>query len=227
MNSTRLPGKVMLPILDKPVLWHIFQRLANCKTLDEICIATSKNSSDDIIVEFAKKEGIKFFRGEEEKIADRLVAAANEFDADAIVRITGDCPLVDPLVIDELVSIYRNDTRYDYVSNIIKRTFPDGLDTEVISVNFLRKIFTEIDNSKKHFSTYIIKNHKKFNYYNYENDKNLAHLRWTLDYEEDFEFIKSVYSKIYPINPNFVKNDILKLLNEEPHLSKINEKYCS
>ena len=225
MKSTRLPGKAMMPILEKPVLWYIFKRLSNCKNLDEICISTSQNSSDDIIEEFAQKEKINIFRGDEEKIVNRLIGTADKFNADAIVRITADCPLIDPLLIDELISIYKSKSTYDYVSNIIKRTYPDGLDTEIISIDFLKNIFQNVEKSQELFSIFITENYKKFNCFSYENKKDLSKLRWTLDYQEDYDFIKNIYSKLYLQNPNFDMNDILKLLDKYPNLSQINEKY--
>ena len=226
MNSTRLPGKVMIKILDKPILGHIYQRMLNCKTLDDVCIATTENYKDDIIEEFAQSEKIKIYRGDEENISLRLLEAAKKFHADAIVRITGDCPLVDPKLIDKLVNKYKEKKSSDIVSNVIKRTYPDGLDIEVISTKFLKKISPEYNKSLKPFSEFLAEQSKKINYYSYEYSKNFAHHRWTIDHKEDLEFVEKIYLNLYPKKQNFTSEDIIKLLEKYPELLKINEKYC-
>lgn len=226
MSSTRLPNKVMLPIVGKPILWHIYNRLGKCN-VDQICIATSTNTSDDEIEKFALKENIEIFRGSEELVLIRLLGAAKRFKADAIVRITADCPFVDPKIVNQLLYIYRHNSNLDFVSNTIERTFPDGLDAEVISTKFLEKLSNNLQDDffQQWFATYMIENYKQFNCMNYVHITNLSHLRWTVDYEEDYEFIKSIYNELYPKMNIFYLDDILELLTKKPHLSKINQKY--
>ena len=120
MGSNRLPGKVMMQILGKPMIWHIYNRLKTCN-VDEICIATSTNPNDDKIEEFALKEDIKIFRGSENLILDRLLSATKKFKADAIARITADCPLVDPDIVNHLIQIYRQSPDLDFICNKIGR----------------------------------------------------------------------------------------------------------
>ncbi len=227
MGSTRLPEKVMLPILDKPVIWHIFHRLQACRNLDQICVAFSSNNLDDKIEKFLIKNEIQFFRGSEKNLIERLLGAANKFEADAIVRITGDCPLIDPAVVDKLVEIYKSDKNYDFVSNTIQRTFPHGLDAEVISKSLLNRLSKELKNEyfREWFPTYIIQNKKNFNCFNLTYEKNLFHMRWTLDYKEDYQFITKVYEKLYNESRIFYMQDILELLEKEPKISELNKKY--
>lgn len=224
MNSTRLPGKVLLPILEKPVIGHIYERLKFSKKIDEICISTSINKSDDPIVEYAKKEGIKFFRGSEENVVSRLLKTAQKFHADTIVRITGDDPLIDPKIIDKLISLYEENPSADFVSNNKERTFPVGLDTEVIPVKTLEK-FYPISNDPIFFEyfigMYIFEHPKKFFSIGYKLEKPQL-LRWTLDFPEDYEFIKKIYSSLYKPGKIFYMEDILAYLEKHPEVNDIN-----
>lgn len=227
MSSSRLPGKVMLPILVKPVIWHIYNRLRTCNNIAQICIATSTNPLDDEIENFSIKENIAIFRGSEEKLVNRLLGAARKFDADAIARITADCPLVDPKIVDQLITIYLRASNIDFVSNTMERTFPDGLDAEVISTKFLDELSVELHDSQIWFIMHIIENQRRYRCMNYKNKVNLSKLRWTMDYEEDYEFIKAVYNELYDEAKIFYMEDILNLLARKPSISKINQKYPS
>ena len=185
----------MLPILERPIIWHIYNRLKGCKKINQICIATSTNPLDDIIETFALKEKVDIFRGSEERIVDRLLGAARKFNADAIVRITGDCPLVDPFVVDQVIQTFLDKPNMDFASNTIERTFPDGLDVEIISRDFLEKLSFQLGDSQEWFAIHMIKNHELLNCSNYKNTTNLSKLRWTVDYEEDYEFVKKLCIK--------------------------------
>lgn len=228
INSTRLPAKVMLPILNKPILWHIHHRLKKCD-VDEICIATSTNPSDDQIEKFAVKENIQCFRGSEELVLDRLIGAAEKFNSDAIVRITGDCPLFDPNVINEMISIYKSQKKIDFVSNTVSRTFPDGLDVEIMSVDFLHRLSEKLQDPflREWFPMYMVENCNQFSYVSHKNKDDLSHLRWTVDYVEDFQFVRSVYEELYPKLDVFNMQDVLDLIKNKPEISKINQKYSA
>ena len=227
MRSTRLPGKVLLPLEGKPVLWHVFFRLTKSKLIDEICISTSTNPMDDKIEKFAHEYGIKIFRGSEENLVKRHLDAGKKFEADVIVRITGDCPLVDPQIVDKTVEAYLNDKKLDFVSNTKTRTYPIGLDVEVFPVKTLEKIFSISENSV--FYEYFISN------YIYENPSifkskgitlNKANLlRWTLDYPEDYVFLKKIFGDLYLDNKIFHMDDVLSFLKEHTEISKINSMY--
>jgi spore coat polysaccharide biosynthesis protein SpsF len=224
-GSSRLQEKIMLPILGKPIIWHIYNRLKNCNKINQICIATSTNSLDDVIEKFALNENIDIFRGSEEKIVDRLIGAARKFNADAIVRITGDCPLVDPYIVDQIIQKFLDNPNLDFVSNTIKRTFPDGLDIEIISRDFLEKLPSQLGDSQEWFAIHIIENHKRFNCINYSNTIDLSKLRWTVDYEEDYKFVKAVYQELFKQDQVFHMKDIIDLLSRKPEIAAINAKY--
>ena len=224
MQSRRLPGKVLLPLEDKPVLWHIFSRLTKSKLIDEVCISTSTNPTDDKIEKFAHEYGIKIFRGSEENLVKRHLDAGKKFNADVIVRVTGDCPLVDPKIVDKVIRVYLEDKKLDFASNSKTKTYPIGLDVEVFPVKTLEKIFSISEDSV--FYEYFISN------YIYENPSifkskgislNKANLlRWTLDYPEDYTFFKKIFGELYLDNKIFHMDDVLNFLKEHMEISKIN-----
>lgn len=227
MGSARLPNKAMLQISNKSILFHIYKRLMDCKELDMVCIATSNNVKDDLIEEFAITEGIPFFRGSEQMVGERVLQAALKYKADAFVRITADCPLVDPQLIDKMVSIYKkNMPNIDMVSNTIERTFPDGLDAEVISVKFLSNILKKLESPFEHewFMMHIIENYKNYMCLNFKNFTDLSKMRWTVDYQEDYEFIKLIYENFHKKNI-FYFQDVLELIKHKPELLQINNKF--
>ena len=199
MGSERLPGKVMMPLQGKPVLWHIYNRLTFSKLIDQICVSTSTEKQDDVIEEFACSNNIPLFRGDENNVIRRNYDAAKKFNADTIVRITADCPLIDPEIVDKTISLYLNNPNSDFVSNDKIRTFPIGLDVEVIPVSTLEK-FLEISDDPYFYeyfiSFYIYERPEQYISLNLElNPPNT--LRWTLDYEEDYEFITKIYEHLF------------------------------
>jgi len=230
MNSQRLPGKVMLEILQKPIIRHIYDRLKISKTLHDVVISTGKFQDNKSICEYAQNHAIPYFSGSENDLIDRLYQTTIKFNADAIVRITSDCPLVDPQIVDELVTEFlHNNDKYDIVTNCKIRTFPHGLDAEVYSLNILRKLWQEIKEPqlREWFPFYIEKNPSQFRILNIENTTDQHNLRWTVDYPEDFQFVKSVYENLYEKNNAFGMKEILQLLQTKPELSNINSKYVN
>jgi len=224
MSSSRLPGKVLLPILGKPVIWHIYNRLKFSKKLNEICISTSTDSLDDPIVQFAKENEIKYFRGSSKNLVSRHLGAANFFNADVVVRITSDDPLVDPKVVDKLITIYENNPDSDFVSNSKEHTFPVGLEVEVMPKQTLEKLLSISNDPIFHeffISNYIYEHPNEFKSIGYKLKKSNL-LRWTLDYPEDYEFIKKIYGHLYSTKEVFHMKDIISLLREKPDLKKIN-----
>lgn len=228
MNSQRLPGKVMMNLLDKPIIWHIYNRLKHCKYLDDAVISTGEYSNNKEIIDFAKAEKIPYFEGSEKDLIDRLYETTVKFQASAIVRITADCPLVDPVVVDRLVQFYRNNPQYDIVTNCKVRTFPHGLDAEIYSLESLKKMWKEIKQPeiREWFPFFVEKNQSMFKIFNVENDQNLSNLRWALDYPEDYELIKIIYQSLFKQNEVFTTKDVLALLEQNPKLSEINSKYA-
>lgn len=228
VGSTRLPRKAMLKILGKPIIWHIYNRLKFCNNLDEIVIATGDSRNNLEIQNFAKKNNIPIFEGSEVDLVSRLYETGEKFHASAIVRITGDSPLVDPLIVDQIISTYKkNIKKIDIVSNMRKTSFPYGLEVEIFSMESLKKMLLLIKKPemREWFSLFIEKNPNLFNILNISNSKDLSKLRWTLDYEEDYKFIKKIYEELYIENQMFFMNDILKLLKKNPKMAEINKKY--
>ena len=225
MGSTRLPGKVMKEILGKPVILWDLDRVSLSKLIDEIIVAIPYGKENDIIVDTIKEYNDKIVttRGSENDVLDRYYQAALKTNADVVVRITSDCPLIDPVVIDYVIEQFLNND-CDYCSNSLTRTYPRGLDVEVFSFIALKNAWIEAqkDYEREHVTPYIIENPDKFKLLKVTNDIDLSHLRWTLDTNEDFEFISAVYKKIYKKKKSFLMDDILELLDREPELIDIN-----
>lgn len=229
MDSSRLPGKVLLPILGKPVIWHIYERLKFSNNIDKICISTSNETSDEPIIKFAEENGIDYYRGSKENLVSRHLGAAEKFKADTIIRITADCPLVDPTIVDSLLDVYRKNPDMDFISNTKVRTYPIGLDVEIIPTKTLERLLP-ISNDPIFYeyfiSMYIYEHPNDFRSIGTSLDKpNL--LRWTLDYIEDYEFVKQVYEYLYKENSIFGMDEILQLLKKHPELSDINSMHNS
>ncbi len=229
MNSTRLQGKVLLPIEQKPVLWHVYDRLTYSKKIDSICISTSSNKSDDPIVRFAEENKIKFYRGSETDLISRHYEAAKKYDGDIIIRITAGCPLVNPQIIDQLLELYEKNPQVDFVSNSKIHTFPLGLDAEIFPVRTLEK-FRPISNYPEFYeyfiSMYIYEHHEKFTSLGVQLKKTNL-LRCILDYKEDYEFLKIIFHHLYKSNKIFLMNDILEFLRKNPEIQKINSMHYS
>lgn len=226
MGSTRLPGKVMLDLCGKTVLERVVERVRKVKNIDEIVIATTTKKDDDIIVNKALKCNVKIFRGSEDDVLSRYYFAAKKYNADVIVRITSDCPLIDPAVTESVIDYYlKNVYKFDYVSNTLERTYPRGLDTEVFSFKSLEKAFAEaiLERDREHVTTYIWKNPDVFKLGCYKNDKDYSHLRWTLDTSEDYELIKRIYNYFCSFNNlNFRMIDVINLYKVDNELISIN-----
>lgn len=227
MGSSRLPGKVMKELTGKPVLWHVIERVKQAKNIDQIIIATTTHKRDKIIFEKAEEWGVKPYQGSEEDVLARYYEAANKYDIDTVVRITSDCPLIDPHIIDEIVGYY-NKIDYTLVTNagsdLNNRTYPRGLDTEVFSFEVLEKAYNKAEEKyqREHVTPYIYENYEDIFYY--KNNEDLSNYRLTLDTKEDFELIKILYDKLYKGEHNFYLNEIIEVLNKNKELLKINQK---
>lgn len=225
MGSTRLPGKIMKNLLGKPVILWDLDRVSLSKLVDEIVVAIPYGKENDVIVDTVKEynDKVKIVRGSEDDVLDRYYQAAMQTNADVVVRITSDCPLIDPVVIDEIIRLFL-DKNCDYCSNSLMRTYPRGLDTEVFSFKVLEEAWNKAkkDYEREHVTPYIIENPDKFTLLNVANNIDLSNMRWTLDTKEDFEFIDTIYKRIYSKNQFFLMDDVLKLLEKEPELIDIN-----
>ncbi|HIK32263.1 MAG TPA: glycosyltransferase family protein [Oscillatoriales cyanobacterium M4454_W2019_049] len=223
MTSTRLPGKVLKQVLGKPLLEYQIERLHRVQLADEIVIATTTKATDDPIVELCDRLSIPYFRGSEEDVLARYHGAAKAHQADVIVRVTSDCPLIDPQAIDRVIQSYIDD-RYDYVSNCIERTYPRGMDTEVFSFKALNEAFLEATAKpdREHVTPFIHRQPDRYKLGSVLYNQNCSQHRWTVDTPEDFALIQKILESLYPQNPEFSLEDCLELFDRYPEWSKIN-----
>ena len=203
------------------MLWHVVHRAQRAKSLYKVVVATSNQSTDDAIAKFCAEHAISCFRGSEADVLDRYYHAAKSFGAEAVVRITGDCPLIDPEIIDRVVREYECDG-YDYVTNTHPCTYPDGLDTEVFSAAALARAWRDARrrSEREHVTPYLHKNPSLFRIENVTNNEDISHMRWTVDDHRDLEFVRALYSYLGGISPSM--NDILYVLRQRPELMEIN-----
>lgn len=228
MGSSRLPGKVMMPLAGRTVLGQLLARLARARELDAVVVATTTAPADEIICAECQKYGVMFFRGSEDDVLSRYHGAALACGAEAIVRVTSDCPLFDPTLLDEMLVIFREANRnavtVDYLSNVERRTFPRGLDAEIFTFAALDCAQKEsrLDYEREHVTPYIHLHPERFRIRSFEGATDLSGHRWTLDTPEDWELIKAIYNALSPDGRMFSTEDVLKLLNERPELAKLN-----
>lgn len=223
VSSSRLPGKVLLPILGKPMLQHQLERLATAGMIDKLVVATSDWESDEPLVALCHKAGVDCFRGSLEDVLDRFYQCARRYQPDVVVRLTGDCPLADPQVIDEIVQ-YLVENDYDYVSNSLEPSFPDGLDVEAFRFTVLESAWREakLPSQREHVTPFIWQQPDRFKIGSFKSETDLSHLRWTVDEPDDFELVKAIYEGLYPGNRMFTTEEILRFLRDNPDLLRLN-----
>jgi spore coat polysaccharide biosynthesis protein SpsF (cytidylyltransferase family) len=223
-GSTRLPGKVLMNIGNKPMLWHIIERLKYSKKISEIILAIPDNKQNDILEKFAKQNGIKYYRGSEENVLSRYYETAKKFKCDIVVRITSDCPLIDPFVVDNIIN-KQIEKKFDYTSNTIKRTFPKGLDTEVFGFKILEMAFNQAEGKyeKEHVTPYIYEHPEFFRLQSVEAEEIIRHpeFRLTVDVKNDLELIREIYKVLYHPFKIFCTEEIINLFNRKPELLKL------
>jgi spore coat polysaccharide biosynthesis protein SpsF len=223
LESTRLPGKTMMDIMGRPMLWHVINRLKQSRRLTDIVIATTTNEKDKAIVRLARENSVKSYAGNEEDVLDRYYQAAIKFKTDVIVRLTADCPLIDPEIVDKVIEYFLSGNS-DYVSNTVKPSYPDGLDTEVFSFGSLQRAWEEakLKSEREHVTAYLWKHPELFKIGNVKNDIDLSRFRWTVDIDEDLQFVREIYQRLYIEDRIFYMEDVLKLLKQHPELLAIN-----
>ena len=228
LGSTRLPGKILKPIQGKPMLWHIVNRLKSVEAIDDVVIATSDLQANDQVHEMAENYDIACFRGSETDVLNRFYDAAEWMNAQHVMRITGDCPLVDPPTISKLIKLYF-DGSYDFCgvacgAGVAKdkniNRFPDGLDAEIFSFNVLKEADLEASTNlhREHVTPFIWQNKTRYKLGTLYSKSDYSNLRLTVDNKEDFDFINWIYNVLYPNNPNFNLIDILELLEKHPNM---------
>ncbi|MBN1057660.1 acylneuraminate cytidylyltransferase [Clostridium botulinum] len=226
MGSSRLPGKVLKSICDKTILEHDINRVKLSSNIHEIVVATTTNCEDDRIVEEAKRLGVNYFRGSEKDVLSRYYFAAKKSNADIVIRITSDCPCLDYKILSNMINMYLDkSSNVDYMNNTIERTYPRGYDIEIFSFAALEKAFINAkeDYEREHVTPYLYDLNNKFRILSYKNSKDYSKYRVTLDTEEDFKVIKAIYQELYTSNEYFLLEDVIKYLERNPQIVKINE----
>lgn len=226
MGSSRLPGKAIKPILGRPMLEMQIERLRCTSNIDRLVVATSRRTEDNAIESLCKRIHTDCYRGDLENVLDRFYQAARQYNPNHVVRLTGDCPLTDPVLIDELVDLYLAQ-ECDYASNCHEPSLPDGLDAEIFSFAVLEQTWKEavLPSHLEHVTPFILSNPERFKITCYNYHKDLSHLRWVVDEPEDLEFVRRIYEILYPVKPEFGTEDILALLERKPELVEINKRF--
>lgn len=222
-SSTRLPGKVLKPILGRPMLERQIERIMRAKLIDKLVVATSTDLEDNTIAELSARINLPCHRGSLEDVLDRFYQAARAYQPEYVVRLTGDCPLADPAVIDEIIRFCVAGA-YDYASNTLQPTFPDGLDVEVCRFEALGKIWREatLKSQREHVTPYFYQNPHLFKLGSFMREPDLSDLRWTVDNAADFGLVTSIYEALYPRKQDFSTEDILRYLDTRPELKTCN-----
>ena len=225
-GSTRLPGKVLLKIYDKPLLWYVIKRLEQVRTPCKVIIATVDSEENIPIIELAKSLNIDYFAGSEADVLDRYYQTAKFYNGDIIIRITSDCPLTDPHIIDRALDIFLKGD-YDYLSNVDPPTYPDGFDTEIFSFGALERAWNEakMQSEREHVTLYIRNEKNDFNCKNFEHDKNYNEYRLTVDTREDYLLISKIIENFHDHWETFTMQDIVDFLEQNPELLDINTQY--
>ena len=223
MSSSRLPGKVGKEILGKPMLARQIERLLHARTIEKLVVATSTNAEDDAVAAIAASAGVECFRGSLDDVLDRFYQCALHHHPQWVIRLTGDCPLADWRIIDA-VTAFAIAGGYDYASNARETSFPDGLDAEVVRFDALETAWREarLESDREHVLPFIHRQPDRFRTGDYKYHEDLSDMRWTVDEPADLEFVRAVYADLYPANPDFGFEDILRLIARKPGLSSIN-----
>ena len=222
-SSSRLPGKVLKPILGKPMLERQIERILRARAIDKLVVATSTDQGDDTIAELCGRIGVDCFRGSLDDVLDRFFQAARPHKPEYVVRLTGDCPLADPTVISAAIQ-FAVEGNYDYASNTLQPTYPDGLDVEVCRYSKLEEVWRSatMKSQREHVTPYFYQNPQLFKLGSMTQQTDLSALRWTVDNADDFALITSIFEALYPANPAFGTEDVLRFLQSRPELSGIN-----
>lgn len=223
MGSTRLPGKVMQDLAGEPMLVRVVNRTRRAQMIDEVIVATTDLAQDDVLEQLCTDRHWLCFRGSENDVLDRYYQVARAFGADVVVRITSDCPLIDPEVVDQVVRAYQASPQVDYTSNTLPpRTFPRGLDTEVFGFDLLERLWKQDTNpaTREHVTQYVYKNLDQFQTRGVTHSEDLSHWRWTVDTLEDLAFVRKIYAHFE--NDTFSWREVLALLAQHPQWHAIN-----
>jgi spore coat polysaccharide biosynthesis protein SpsF (cytidylyltransferase family) len=222
VSSTRLPRKVLLDLAGKSVLEHTIERLRSCRSLDRLVVAIPLGKEDDILAEICEKLNQEYFRGSVEPL-DRFYRAACHYRASNIVRLKSDCPLIDAALVDEVVARHLKEGN-DYTGTTLFRSYPLGQDVEALTFCTLETVFREAKwfSEREHLTLYIAKRQDRFKIGSVMRCPDLSGMRWTIDHPEDYKLLHAIYQALYPVNPDFVIDDVLEFLENHPELKEIN-----
>ena len=222
MSSSRLPGKVLMPLAGRPVLDHVVNRIRACRTVQDVWVATSTDETDDVIAHWCQEHGVNVYRGSLHDVLDRYHQAMLLSQADAVVRITADCPAIDPTIVDEVVDGFKAGG-YEFYG--LSGEFPDGLDCTVFARSALERAWREakLPSEREHVGPYIEKHPEWFKSGGLKKFSGLSHHRWTLDEPRDYQFLECVFERLGSLGRIFLARDVLDLLQREPALSEINQ----
>jgi len=226
MSSTRLPGKVLALIKNRPMLEFMLERVQHAELIDQVVVATSTDNSDDVLEDFCNHLKIKCYRGSLNNVLQRFENAVNKYGGDYVVRLTGDCPLIDPRVIDATIQFFLNGG-YDYASNTMPPTFPDGLDVEVFSKQALERSYkmAKTASELEHVTLYMRNHPEEFRLGGFLGMQDFSKLRWTVDEPEDLVLVRAIFNALYEERITFGYQDVIDFLKKNKNLSQINSKF--
>jgi len=224
MTSTRLPGKVLKSVAGKPMLVWELDQLAAAQNYDRLVVATTTNREDDPIEALCAERGVGCYRGSECDVLSRYAGAARVYLARTVIRVTGDCPLIDPAVVDQVIRLYAEQQPTDYASNTCARTFPRGCDVEVFSREVLDAANAEATDpaEREHVTPFLYRRPERFRILQYRQERDESHLRWTVDTPEDLELVTRILTSLGTRTGPFHKSEILAILEEHPDWIRIN-----
>jgi len=224
VGSTRLPGKVLIKVGEKPIIEHVYNRVSKASLIDEIFIATSINKENLPLVKYCSENNIRVFIGSENDVLDRFYQLAKLLNPNHIVRITADCPMIDHEVIDMVIKKHL-DTKADYTSNALNQTYPDGLDVEIFKFEVLQKAWEEarLESEREHVTSFIYKNKSFFTIQSIDSRINYGNYRLTVDNPEDLKLFQTLYKNLYIKDPCFGLQSILDFIKDNPFVTEINK----
>jgi len=226
MSSSRFPGKVLLELFGRPMLARQIDRVRRAEMIDRLVIATSNQAEDSAIEDLCREIGLKCFRGSLDDVLDRFFQCARSQDPDHVVRLTGDCPLADPAIIDRVVRFHLGGD-FDYTSNVLEPTWPDGLDVEVMKFRCLADAHAEAElpSEREHATSFIYKRPERYRLGSVTQAEDQSSVRLTVDEPEDFQMVSEIYETLYPRNPAFGLDDVMDLLTKTPEILGLNNKF--
>jgi spore coat polysaccharide biosynthesis protein SpsF len=223
-SSTRFPGKVLASLLGEPMILRQIERLRQSALIDHLVVATSVDDSDDALVEVLAAADVDVRRGSLDNVVARFEDVVSDFPADHIVRLTADCPLADPAVVDAVIGRHLA-VASDYTSNTLVPTYPDGLDVECVSARAFQQLLTLplTAREREHVTLGLYSRPAAFTLANVTQSPDRSNLRWTVDVPEDLEFVKAIYERLYDGDNRFGQESIIRLLTEHPELNRTNQ----